>query len=331
MTVLVTGAAGFIGMHVSQALLARGERVIGLDCLNDYYDPRLKHARLAELGQSKAFTFIEGDIADRETLDHALLGADSSEPVDRIVHLAAQAGVRYSIENADAYGRSNLVGHLNILEACRTVPHLKHLVYASSSSVYGGLTETPFREDMVITAPVSFYAATKVANEVMSQSYAHLYKIPQTGLRFFTVYGPWGRPDMAPWLFTDAILNGRPIRVFNNGDMWRDFTFVDDIVAGVLAALDRPAAPNPDRLNAPHRIYNLGNNRSVPLMDFISAIEAAAGVDAQRQYEPMQPGDVYKTEADLSRAQSDLGFSPKTKLEDGIPQFVDWFRRYTGL
>jgi UDP-glucuronate 4-epimerase len=326
MKILVTGVAGFIGMHVAQALLARGDRVVGIDNLNDYYAVDLKRARLAQL--SGEFVFHQVDFSDHAALDAAI----GSEDFDRIVHLGAQAGVRYSIDNPRAYVQSNLVGHVNILELART-RRVAHLVYASSSSVYGGNETLPFRVEDRTDHPVSLYAATKKADELMSETYAHLYRIPQTGLRFFTVYGPWGRPDMALWLFTQAILEGRPIKVFNHGRMQRDFTYIDDIVAGVIACLDHPpaddGAPKPGGSVAPHRIYNIGNHRSEELGRMIDVLEAACGREAIRDYQPMQDGDVPATYADISAIQRDLGFAPTTTIDAGIPKFVDWYRDYT--
>ena len=321
MRILVTGAAGFIGAAVSAALLARGDKVLGIDNLNDYYDPALKHARLAELARPN-FTFHAFDFA----MDMPFAG----ETFDRIIHLGAQAGVRYSIENPKAYVQSNLVGHVNMLELARSraVP----MVYASSSSVYGGNTKMPFAVEDRADHPVSLYAATKRADELMSETYAHLYRIPLTGLRFFTVYGPWGRPDMAPWLFTKAILAGELIRVFNHGKMRRDFTYIDDIVAGVLACSDQPPAddgtPKPGGSVAPHTIYNIGNNRPEELMHFISLIEDATGKKAVCDFQPMQPGDVPATYADIDPLTRDHGYAPTTSLDVGIPKFVDWFRSY---
>lgn len=325
--VLVTGVAGFIGSHVARALVARGERVIGIDDLNGYYQPQLKRDRIAALGDG--MRFVECDFADEAALDAALDGVE----VDRIVHLGAQAGVRYSIDNPRAYARANLLGHLNILEVARGRA-VRHLVYASSSSVYGQNEAMPFRVGDRVDHPISLYAATKRADELMSESYAHLYRTPMTGLRFFTVYGPWGRPDMAAWLFTAAILEGRPIRVFNEGRMRRDFTYVDDIVAGVLAALDRPPADDgavkPGGAVSPHAIYNLGNNRPEELGALIDAIEAACGRAAVREMLPMQAGDVPATYADIAPAMADLGYAPATPIAVGIPRFVDWYRAYTG-
>ena len=328
MRVLVTGAAGFIGFNVSRHLLARGDQVLGIDSLNDYYDVRLKHARIAELAKSgDAFQFVQVDFADDDALDAALGG----QHFDRIVHLGAQAGVRYSIENPRAYLRSNLAGHLNLLEVARHT-RVEHMVYASSSSVYGGNDTLPFRVEDRVDQPLSLYAATKKADELMSETYAHLYRLPQTGLRFFTVYGPWGRPDMAMWLFTKAIFEGRPIDVFGEGRMRRDFTYIDDIVAGIVACLDNPPADD-GALKAggsisPHRIYNIGNNRSEELGEMIALIERACGRPAERRLLPMQPGDVRDTFADISAIQRDLGFEPRTTIADGVPRFVEWYRDY---
>lgn len=329
MAVLVTGVAGFIGFHLADALMTRGERVVGIDNFNSYYDPALKSARVdALLGRHGAnFTSHRLDFADETALEIALTNAD----FDRIVHLGAQAGVRYSLENPGAYVRSNLVGHVNILEMARR-RDIAHLVYASSSSVYGENRKQPFSVEDHADHPVSLYAATKRADELMSESYAHLYRIPQTGLRFFTVYGPWGRPDMAVWLFTSAILEGRPIQVFNHGRMQRDFTFIDDIVAGVVACLDHPPvddhAIKPGGSRAPHRLYNIGNNRPEALGTLIDLIEAACDRPAIREYREMQPGDVPLTYADIDAITGDLGFAPRTSLADGIPRFVDWYRAY---
>lgn len=325
MTYLVTGVAGFIGMNTARALLARGEAVVGIDNINSYYDPALKRARLAELSGQAGFRFVEGDIADQGTVSALFAGARPR----RVIHLAAQPGVRYSLENPHAYIQSNIVGHLNILEGVRHSDSVEHLAYASSSSVYGANTKQPFAETDRVDDPVSLYAATKRADELMSRTYAHLYGMSQAGLRFFTVYGPWGRPDMAPWLFTSAILRGEPIKVFNHGEMRRDFTFIDDIVAGVIAAADmKPlAGEGAER----HRVYNIGNNQPERLMDFIATIERAAGREAEKIMLPMQPGDVHETYADISRIGTDLGFAPTTPLSEGIPQFVAWFRKYHGL
>ncbi len=322
-TILITGAAGFIGAQVARTLLARGERVVGIDNLNDYYAPSLKAARLATL--TGDFEFLPIDFADDAALDAAL----AREEIDRIVHLGAQAGVRYSIDNPRAYARSNLTGHLNLLELGRTRA-VRSMAYASSSSVYGGNERLPFRVEDRADRPVSFYAATKRANELMSESYAHLYRLPLTGLRFFTVYGPWGRPDMAMWLFTDAILSGRPIRLFNEGRMQRDFTYIDDIVAGVIACLDRPpahdGAEKPGGFVSPHAVYNIGNNRAEPLDRLVSLIETACGRPAIRELCPMQPGDVAATYADISAIARDHGYAPTTPIDVGVPRFVDWYR-----
>ena len=331
MAILITGMAGFIGYHVAQALASRGEAVIGIDDQNAYYPVQLKHDRLAALARDHGdrVRFVAVDIADDAALDRALAG----ERIDRIVHLAAQAGVRHSIENPRAYARANLLGHLNILELARTW-QTAHLVYASSSSVYGGNTELPFRVEDRVDYPVSLYAATKKADELMSESYAHLYRTPMTGLRFFTVYGPWGRPDMAPWLFTSAILAGEPIKIFNQGAMQRDFTYIDDIVGGVVAALDRPPADDRSRKAggsvSPHAIYNIGNNRAEELGRFVDLIEAACGRPAVREMMPMQPGDVVATYADTSAIERDLGFRASVPIDVGIPRFVEWYRGYTG-
>ncbi len=328
MATLVTGAAGFIGYHCCRALLERGEEVVAIDNLNDYYSVALKQDRLralADMGGS--FRFSRIDFADHLALEDSLAGLS----IDRILHLGAQAGVRFSLENPRAYVQSNLVGHLNILEIARH-RNVRHLVYASSSSVYGASPTVPFRVEDRVDHPLSFYAATKKSNELMSETYAHLYRIPQTGLRFFTVYGPWGRPDMAMWIFTSRILRGEPIPVFNDGNMRRDFTFIDDIVAGVIAALDHPPAddgrPKAGGSQTPHRLYNIGNHRAERLDRLIELIEEACGRMAIKDYQPMQPGDVPATYADISAIQQDLGFMPTTSIDIGIPQFVDWYQRY---
>ncbi|MBV8686785.1 MAG: NAD-dependent epimerase [Alphaproteobacteria bacterium] len=330
MTILVTGAAGFIGFHTCRRLLARGETVIGLDAVNDYYDPRLKRDRLAELARQPGFRFVEVDFADNAALTAALDGAE----FDRIVHLGAQAGVRYSIENPHAYVRSNLVGHVDLLELARH-RGVRHLVYASSSSVYGGNKELPFRVEDRVDHPLSLYAATKKADELMSETYAHLYRLPQTGLRFFTVYGPWGRPDMAMWIFTKAIFAGQPIEVFGEGNMRRDFTYIDDIVTGVVACLDNPPADDGEEKaggsRSPHRVYNIGNHRSEELTRMIDLLEQACGRKAERRLREMQPGDVRDTYADITAIQRDLGFEPKTTIDEGVPRFVDWYRAYHGV
>ncbi len=326
MTILLTGAAGFIGYHVCEALLGRGERVVAVDDLNDYYDPALKQARLNRLEGRDGFSFHKLDIADRE----AMLALVDGEPgLDRFVHLAAQAGVRHSLEDPYAYIDANVMGELVVLEACRRLPDFKHLVYASSSSVYGGNRKLPFAVGDPVDRPVSLYAATKRAGELIAQSYAHLYRIPAIGLRFFTVYGPWGRPDMSAYLFTKAIFEGAPISVFNQGDMRRDFTYIDDIVSGVLAALDRP--PADDGETPPHRLYNLGNHRSEDLMRFIALLEQACGREAVKVFKDMQPGDVKETYADIEATRHDLGFEPRTTIEEGLPRFVEWYREYHGV
>ncbi|TNE61893.1 MAG: NAD-dependent epimerase/dehydratase family protein [Alphaproteobacteria bacterium] len=328
MAILVTGAAGFIGFHTSAALLALGQEVVGIDNLNAYYDPALKKARLAALAGKGRFHFHELDFADFAALRDAL----AAYRIRAVIHLGAQAGVRYSLDNPMAYIQSNIVGHTNILEYCRHNDSLDHLMYASSSSVYGGNSKLPFALEDRTDTPVSLYAATKRADELLSQSYAHLYRLPQTGFRFFTVYGPWGRPDMAYWLFTDAILAGRPIRVFNGGDMARDFTYIDDVVAGVLAAIDRPPTDDGSQhtfgSTAPHRVYNIGNHQPEPLLDMIAILEDALGKKAIKQFEPMQAGDVKETYADISAISRDLGFQPSTPLSAGLPRFVDWYRDY---
>ncbi|WP_428247653.1 NAD-dependent epimerase [Ferrovibrio sp.] len=324
MTVLLTGAAGFIGYHVAEVLLGRGEEVIGVDNLNDYYDPALKQARLARLQGRKGFRFLKLDIADWDAMREAL----AHEPVTRVVHLAAQAGVRYSLINPFAYIRANLMGHTAILELCRQWPKLQHLVYASSSSVYGGNTKLPFAVEDRVDQPVSLYAATKKADELISHAYAHLFHIPQTGLRFFTVYGPWGRPDMAMYLFTKAILEGKPIDVFNHGDMQRDFTYIDDIVRGIIACLDNPAPPNEQ--GRPYKVYNIGNNKPEELLRLIEVLEQALGRKAEKRLLPLQPGDVKSTYADIEAIRNDLGFEPTTPIDVGVPRFVEWYRNYHG-
>lgn len=321
MTTLVTGAAGFIGSETVRALTARGEEVIGVDNLNAYYAPALKRARLDRIGAAPNFRFIKADIADYDALTASLDGTE----ISAIIHLAAQAGVRHSITHPFDYGKSNLDGHLCMLELARQ-RGVKHLTYASSSSVYGANTKTPFCEDDRADMPVSLYGATKKANEAMSASYAHLYSLPQTGLRFFTVYGPWGRPDMAYWIFADKILKGEPIDIFNNGAMGRDFTYIDDIVAGILAAHDRP--PAADRHF--HRIYNLGNDRPEELMTLVSLLETELGKTTQKIMKPMQAGDVERTWADIGRAREELGYAPAVSLAEGIKRFAAW-RRNTDL
>ncbi len=332
MNILVTGAAGFIGFHLCLALLKKGNNVIGFDNINNYYDTKLKDNRLAILQKNKNFSFIKADLADKEAVTKAF----DQTNFDRVINLGAQAGVRYSLQNPDTYINSNIVGFLNILEACR---HHKtaHLVYASSSSVYGMNTSMPFSVHDNVDHPVSLYAATKKSNELMAHTYSHLFGLPTTGLRFFTVYGPWGRPDMAPFLFTSAILEGRPIKVFNNGHMKRDFTYVDDIVEGVVRVADLiPQAnpdfdtsnPDPSTSKAPYKIYNIGNNQPVDLLKFIETIEEKCGKKAEKIFMPMQAGDVVATYADVSDLMKDTGFSPATPLEVGIGKFVDWYRDY---
>ena len=321
MTILVTGAAGFIGSNVCKALLAQGEHVIGVDSLNDYYEVSLKQYRLDQIDQldhDGKFDFYKVNIADREAMEG--LKASHKKSLIHIIHLAAQAGVRYSLDHPFAYLESNLTGHLVMLELCRNLPNLAHMVYASSSSVYGGNTKTPFSVQDRTDHPVSLYAATKKADELMSHTYQHLYAIPMTGLRFFTVYGEAGRPDMAYFSFTRDILSGTPIRVFNHGDMRRDFTYINDIVSGVLAAKDR--------IPEQHTVYNLGNNKPVALLDFIEVLERALGKEAEKIMEPMQPGDVYETYADITESQQDLGYQPTTSIEEGLPKFVQWYQGY---
>ncbi|MED5619604.1 NAD-dependent epimerase [Ideonella sp. BN130291] len=332
MNVLITGAAGFIGMHLALRLLERGDTVLGVDNLNDYYDPQLKRDRLARLAAHASFRFEQADIADRDGMQ-ALF---ASHRFDVVVNLAAQAGVRYSLQNPHAYVDANIVGFVNVLEGCRH-NGVGHLVYASSSSVYGGNERMPFSEHHGVDHPISLYAATKKANELMAHTYSHLYGLPTTGLRFFTVYGPWGRPDMALFLFTKAILEDRPIELFNEGRMQRDFTFVDDIVEGLVRVIDKPARsdtgfdplqPDPARSRAPYRVFNIGNQGPVQLMDFVSAIEAAIGKTAVKHLRPMQPGDVPATYADVSELQAWTGFKPATSIQQGVGRFVDWYRSY---
>ena len=324
MRILVTGAAGFIGYHVAERLLARGDQVVGLDNLNDYYDPALKRARLRRLEGLPGFRFVQLDLADRAGMAELF----ATERFDRVIHLAAQAGVRYSITHPTAYLDSNLTGFGHVLEGCRA-QDIAHLVYASSSSVYGGNTKMPFAETDAVDHPVSLYAATKKANELMAHTYSHLYGFPTTGLRFFTVYGPWGRPDMAYHLFTRAILAGEAISVFNHGDMKRDFTYIDDIVEGVLRVLDRPATPLGTG-SAPYRVFNIGNSEPVQLLDFIGCIERVLGQSATKRLLPMQPGDVPATYASTQSLQDWVGFAPSTPLEEGIGHFVRWYREYYG-
>ena len=340
MTVLVTGAAGFIGFHLSSRLLERGTAVLGFDNMNPYYDPALKRARLKQLQATAertgtSFQLIEADLEDRAAVEAAF----ATHKPSKVVNLAAQAGVRYSIENPAAYIQANLVGFGHVLEGCRH-HNIKHLVYASSSSVYGGNTNLPFSEHQGVDHPVSLYAASKKANELMAHTYSHLYGLPATGLRFFTVYGPWGRPDMALFLFTKAILAGEPIQVFNNGQMVRDFTYVDDIIESLLRVLDKPATPdpafNPSQPNpasswAPHRVFNIGNSNPTPLMDYIGAIESALGITATKTFLPMQPGDVPATAADTSALEAWTGFKPNTPVGEGVARFVAWYREFYGV
>jgi UDP-glucuronate 4-epimerase len=324
MSILVTGVAGFIGFHTARALLARGERVIGIDNVNDYYDTRLKEARLAEL-KAPGFTFCKLDIADRDGL-FTLVAANKD--LTGIIHLAAQAGVRHSLANPYSYVDSNIMGTLVVLEAARRIERLTALTYASSSSVYGANKKQPFSVADPVNKPVSLYAASKRSCELIARSYSHLYGLPATGLRYFTAYGPWGRPDMAAWLFTEAILADRPIRVFNEGHMARDFTYIDDIVAGTIAAHDRPATPEGGEETVPHRVYNLGNHKPEKLLDFIAVIERALSRTAEKQLLPMQPGDVAESFADIDTARRDLGFEPKTSIEEGIGRFIAWYKHY---
>ncbi len=332
--ILVTGAAGFIGFHVARRLLQNGRKVVGIDNINDYYDPKLKDARLAELAKLPGFTFIRQDLADRE----AMAALFAKHKFSQVVHLAAQAGVRYSLQNPNAYIDSNIQGFMNILEGCRH-GGCKHLLYASSSSVYGANTTLPFSVHDNVDHPISLYAATKKANELMAHTYSHLYRLPTTGLRFFTVYGPWGRPDMAMWLFATAILEGKPLKLFNNGNMRRDFTFIDDIVESVVRLVDLPAKPNPDwsgatpdpaTSNAPWGVYNIGNNRTVEVTHVVDLLEQEFGKSAIREMAPMQPGDVSETRANVDDLMRDVGFRPSTTIENGIKQFATWFRGYRG-
>ncbi len=336
-TVLVTGSAGFIGFSLSKRLLEKGYKVIGFDNLNPYYDPSLKKARLHELektfkDKNSLYTFVEGDLQNASLLENLF---EVHKP-QKVVNLAAQAGVRYSIENPSAYIQSNLVGFANVLEVCR-YGGVKHLVYASSSSVYGGNTKMPFSESQGVDHPVSLYAASKKSNELMAHSYSHLYGLPATGLRFFTVYGPWGRPDMALFLFTKAMLEGQPIKVFNNGEMMRDFTYIDDIIESLVRLLDKPPVPNqhfdresPDPATswAPHRIFNIGNSNPTPLMKYIEAVESALGMKAKKEFLPMQAGDVKATFSDTASLEEWIGFKPSTSVEEGVEKFVEWYKSF---
>lgn len=334
MRILITGAAGFIGFFVAQRLLLEGAAIYGIDNLNDYYDVRLKQDRLRQLADYPQFTFEKLDLFDREGMSRLF----QTHPFDLVVHLAAQAGVRYSLENPFAYSDSNLSGFLNVLEGCRQA-QVKHLVFASSSSVYGANRKVPFSVNDTVDYPVSLYAATKKANELMAHAYSHLYQLPMTGLRFFTVYGPWGRPDMAYFKFVDAIAQGRPIEVYNNGQMKRDFTYIDDVVEGIVRVLRQPPQPAKSAAEglvdqdsqAPYKIYNIGNHQPVELLRFIEVIEAAMGKPAQKVFKPMQPGDVPATYADVDSLMQDVGFRPDTPLETGIRQFVRWYRQYYGV
>ncbi len=335
MPTLVTGTAGFIGYHLAERLLSRGDEVVGLDVLNDYYDVRLKEARLARLTPHTRYRHERVELADRAEVERVF----GEHRPERVVHLAAQAGVRYSLTNPHAYVESNLVGFLNVLEGCRH-GGIEHLVYASSSSVYGANTKLPFATSDSVDHPVSLYAASKKANELMAHTYSHLYGLPTTGLRFFTVYGPWGRPDMAMFIFAKAILAGEPIQVFNHGRMRRDFTYVDDVVEGVVRSLDRPAranpawdgaAPEPASSRAPYRLYNIGNNQPVELMHLIEVLEQALGREAIKHFEPIQPGDVPATYADVDDLMRDVGFRPSTPIEVGVDRFVAWYRDYHGI
>ncbi len=333
--ILVTGAAGFIGYHTSERLLKRGDEVVGFDNVNDYYDPTLKEARLARLAGKPGFRLVRGELSNRADVEKVF----AEGKFDRVIHLAAQAGVRYSLTNPHAYIESNLVGFLHILEGCRH-NSVEHLTYASSSSVYGASTAMPFSVHQNVDHPVSLYAATKKANELMAHTYSHLYGLPTTGLRFFTVYGPWGRPDMAMFLFTKAILEGKPIEVFNHGRMRRDFTYIDDIVEGVVRTSDHVARPNPDwdsdapdtaTSKAPYRLYNIGNNNPVELMHLIETIEKSLGRVAEKKMMDIQPGDVPATFADVDDLVRDVGFAPKTPIETGVERFVSWYREYYGI
>lgn len=334
-TVLVTGSAGFIGFHLSKRLLDNGDKVVGIDNLNDYYDASLKKARLNILKRYKDFYFVQASLEENEVIQEIF----SNNSFDTVINLAAQAGVRYSLKNPHAYINSNIVGFLNILEVCRH-NSVKHLLYASSSSVYGANTKMPFSVHHNVDHPVSLYAATKKSNELMAHTYSHLYDLPTTGIRFFTVYGPWGRPDMALFIFTKKILNGEPIQVFNHGRMKRDFTYIDDIVEGIVRLIDKVPNGNPDWSGdkpdpgtsyAPFKIYNIGNNQPVELMHFINVLEKALGKEAKKEFLPLQAGDVPETYADLDDLMKDIGFKPKTSIEEGIAKFVEWYKEYYGV
>lgn len=324
MTILITGAAGFIGYHTALSYLHQGHDVVGIDNLNDYYDVKLKQDRLKKLTKNAKFKFQKIDIADRNAVENVF---QTNKSITYVIHLAAQAGVRYSLENPQAYIDSNIIGHFNMLETAKNHDGLEHFVYASSSSVYGNCSETPFSTCQKTDEPVSLYAATKKSCELLSHSYSHLYQIPQTGLRFFTVYGPFGRPDMAYFSFTKAVLEGSPVRIFNYGNMSRDFTYIDDIVKGIKTAVKN----KPRFMDVPHRVYNLGNNSPVQLLNFLIEIEKAVGKKAEIKMEPMQPGDVQMTYADIGDSIRELGYYPSTKISDGIPKFVDWFRKYYNM
>lgn len=324
--VLVTGAAGFIGFHTATRLLQAGRKVVGVDNLNDYYDPELKKGRLQQLDNFEGFSFVKADISDKAAMEK--LWAEQG-PFLEVIHLAAQAGVRYSLENPYSYINSNCMGHVTIMEMCRHTEGFKHLLYASSSSVYGKNKKLPYSTDDSVDKPISLYAATKRADELMSHTYSHLFDLPQTGLRFFTVYGPWGRPDMALFIFTKNICEGKPIPVFNNGNMKRDFTYVDDIVSGIVGALDKPPVREGDE--APWRVLNIGNNRSEKLMDFVELIQEELGKKAEIDFKPMQPGDVPETYADIEAIQKLTGYAPTTTIKEGIPRFIAWYKDYYGV
>ena len=326
-SILVTGAAGFIGFHTALELLQAGKSVVGVDNLNDYYDVDLKKARLRELDNFNAFTFIEESVANLEGMERLW---KEQGPFKQVVQLAAQAGVRYSLKNPHSYVQSNLVGHLNVLELCRHTEGFEHLVYASSSSVYGKNTKLPYAVEDRVNQPVSLYAATKRGGELMSHSYSHLYDIPQTGLRFFTVYGPWGRPDMSPYIFTNAIIKGEKVPIFNQGDMMRDFTYIDDIISGVLAVLETPPSKE-NKNDIPYRVLNIGNNKAENLMDYVATIEKAVGKKAEIELLPMQAGDVKETYADIDETTKLTGYKPTTSIDEGIPKYVAWFKDYYGV